>query len=104
MTWLNLLATMRGVNLLRVKGLINVEGRPFAIQAVQTVIDEPVELPRWPDADRRSRLIFITRGLVREELERTLAALEIGTDAHAPRGALDPRAYARFVAAAQGFR
>lgn len=104
MTWLNLLATMRGVKLLRVKGLINVEGRPFAVHAVQTVIDEPVELPRWPDEDRRSRLIFITRGLGRKELERTLSALEIGTNAHAPRGTIDPRAYARFVAAARGFR
>ncbi len=104
MTWLKLLATMRGANLLRVKGLINVEGRPFAVHAVQTVIDEPVELPHWPDADHRSRLIFITRGLGRAELERTLAALELGADTHASRGALDPRAYARFVAAAQGFR
>jgi G3E family GTPase len=104
MTWLNLLATLRGVNLLRVKGIINVEGTPFAVHAVQTVIDEPVELPRWPDADRRSRLVFITRGLRRAEMERTLAALELGTDASTPHGALDPRAYARFVAAAQGFR
>ncbi len=104
MTWLSLLASLRGANLLRVKGLLNVEGVPLAVHAVQTVIDEPVELPRWPDDDRRSRLVFITRGLAREEIERTLAALEVDAGRRAPRGMLDPEAYARFVAAAQGFR
>ncbi len=104
MTWLSLLASLRGAGLLRVKGLINVEGAPLAVHAVQTVIDEPVGLARWPDEDRRSRLVFITRGLEREAIERTLAALEIDAGRRTPRGLLDPQAYARFVAAAQGFR
>ncbi|MNC85103.1 hypothetical protein D3C83_06800 [compost metagenome] len=104
MTWLTLLASMRGASLLRVKGLLNVEGAPLAVHAVQTVIDEPVELARWPDEDRSSRLTFITRGLARGEIERTLAALEVDAGHRSPRGTLDPQAYARFVAAAQGFR
>jgi G3E family GTPase len=104
MTWLTLLASIRGANLLRVKGLLNIEGAPFAIHAVQTLIDEPVELPRWPSDDRRSRLVFITRGLARADIERTLAALEVDAGARSPGGLLDPQAYARFVAAAQGFR
>jgi len=104
MTWLSLLASMRGANLLRVKGLLNVEGAPLAVHAVQTVIDEPVELERWPDADRRSRLVFITRGLERSQIEPTLAALEVGAGRRSPSGMLDPQAYARFAAAAQGFR
>ena len=99
--WLNLLAGMHGANLLRVKGLLNVEGSPVAVHAVQTLIDEPVELARWPDAERRSRLVFITRDLPRAALERTLATLEF--DTRAPRGAIDPQAYARFAAAAQNF-
>jgi hypothetical protein len=33
-----------------------------------------VHLPAWPDADRRSRLVFIGRGFTREELELSLAA------------------------------
>lgn len=104
MTWLSLLTSLRGASLLRMKGLLNVEGRPVAVHAVQTIIDEPVELPRWPDENRRSRLVFITRGLGREELERTLAMLEVGSDRNSSRGVLDPQAYARFVAAAQNFR
>jgi hypothetical protein len=30
-------------------------------------------LEEWPDADRRSRLIFIVRGLARARIERSLA-------------------------------
>ena len=104
MTWMRLLTSLRGASLLRMKGLLNVEGRPVAVHAVQTLIDEPVELPRWPDAERRSRLVFITRGLARGAIERTLAMLEIGAAGSLARGALDPQAYARFVAAAQTFR
>jgi G3E family GTPase len=104
MTWLSLLASLRGANLLRVKGLLNVEGAPLVVHAVQTVIDEPVELARWPDDDRRSRLVFITRDLAREDIGRTLAALEVESGRRSPHGLLDPQAYARFVAAAQGFR
>ena len=104
MTWLNLLAAMRGANLLRVKGLLNVEGKPVVVQAVQTLIHEPVELARWPNADRRSRLVFITRDVERAAIERTLAALELGAGPRAAPGALDPQAYARFVEVAQAFR
>jgi G3E family GTPase len=104
MTWLTLLASLRGASLLRVKGLLNVEGAPVAVHAVQTVIDEPVELARWPDGERGSRLVFITRGLERGEIVRTLAALEVEAGRPSPGGLLDPQAYARFVAAAQGFR
>jgi len=42
--WMNMLAGMRGAGLLRVKGIVNVEGRPYAVQAVQTVLSEPVAL------------------------------------------------------------
>jgi G3E family GTPase len=103
-TWLTLLAGMRGANLLRVKALLNVEGDPVAVHAVQTVIHEPVRLEHWPDAERRSRLVFITLDMAREEVARTLAALQFDAGAQPQRGALDPEAYARFVAMAQGFR
>ena len=102
--WLNLLAGLRGANLLRVKGLLNVEGKPVVVQAVQTLIHEPVTLERWPDADRRSRLVFITRDMERAEIQRTLAALELDATRDAGRRAFDPEAYRRFVAVAKNFR
>jgi G3E family GTPase len=100
--WLTALASLRGANLLRVKGLLNVEGNPVAVHAVQTLIHEPVPLAQWPDADRRSRLVFITREMDRGEIEATLDLLHLkpSVPADKPRP-LDPQAYAKFVAAMQ---
>jgi G3E family GTPase len=32
------------------------------------VFHPPAALPGWPDADRRSRIVFITRGITRQEV------------------------------------
>ncbi len=104
MAWLNLLAALKGANLLRVKGLVNVEGRPVAVHAVQSVIHEPVALESWPSADRSSRIVFITRDMARAELEATLPALEVAARRPGAGVAIDPEAYARFARAAAGFR
>ena len=102
--WLNLLAALKGANLLRVKGLVNVEGRPVAVHAVQSVIHEPVELASWPSADRGSRIVFITCDMARPELEATLLALDLDARRDGEGVAIDPEAYARFARAAAGFR
>jgi G3E family GTPase len=102
--WLNLLAALKGANLLRVKGLVNVEGRPVAVHAVQSVIHEPVELAAWPSADHGTRIVFITRDMARPELEATLLALELDGRRNGGGVAIDPEAYARFARAAAGFR
>jgi G3E family GTPase len=76
------LTALRGPDLLRVKGLVAVEGvrGPVVVQAVQHVAHHPVELEDWPDADHRSRLVFITRNLGRPEVEQLFAAVAgIGT-------------------------
>jgi G3E family GTPase len=59
------LIALRGPDLLRIKGLLNLEGSkgPVVFQAVQHLIHPPVELAAWPDKDRSSRLVFITRGV-----------------------------------------
>ena len=69
--WLDRLAFERGEQLLRVKGLLNVTGQeePVVIQGVHSLFHPPSTLPSWPDADRRSRLVFIVRDLERAELE-----------------------------------
>src|SRR5207248_3303159 len=71
------LTALRGPDLLRVKGLVAVEGArgPVVIHAVQHVAHRPVELEAWPDSDRRSRLVFITRNLGREPVEQLFAAV-----------------------------
>jgi G3E family GTPase len=67
-----------GRRLLRCKGLIEIAelGRPVLVQGVQAVFAAPLPLPAWPDDDRRSRLVCISRDLPRRELEACLPLLQ----------------------------
>ncbi len=72
--WLSMLLHARGEDVLRVKGLVDVGGEgPVLLNGVQHVMHPPEHLEEWPDADRDTRLVFITRGIRSEEL---LASLE----------------------------
>jgi len=103
--WMNLLAGFRGSGLLRVKGIVNVEGKLYAVQAVQTVVSEPVALDAWPDAnDHRSRLVFITRGIDAADIRRTFETFRFDAG-RAPRNmTIDPETYARFRHTVELFR
>lgn len=72
--WLGVLRQRRGDGLLRVKGILNLrdEDAPVAVHGVHHVFHPPVRLPGWPDGDRRSRVVFITRGVDRAEIEADL--------------------------------
>jgi G3E family GTPase len=61
--------------MLRVKGIVNVEGKPVVVQGVQHIFHPPTLLPAWPDADRRSRLVFITRDIGRVAIADSYAAM-----------------------------
>ena len=68
-----------GPNLLRVKGVINVAeepDRPAVIQGAQHLLHNLTFLERWPDADRRSKIVFITQGFDRAEVEDMIALLD----------------------------
>jgi G3E family GTPase len=72
--WLGGLAFFHGDKLLRMKGILNVEDEPgpIAVHAVHHLFHEPTVLSNWPDGDRRSRLVFITRDLSRDVIETAL--------------------------------
>ena len=74
---LELLVSSRGDNLLRIKGIVNIRDRdrPLAIHGVQHVFHPPAELPEWPDADRRSRIVFITRDLAAAPVLELLSSI-----------------------------
>jgi len=103
--WMNLLAGFRGAGLLRVKGIVNVEGRPYAVQAVQTIVSEPVALDAWPDSDDRcSRLVFITRGIDADDIRRTFATFKFDAG-RAPRNmTINPETYEQFRTTIELFR
>jgi G3E family GTPase len=64
--FLELVRSMHGPNLLRMKGIVNIEeapDTPIVIHGVQHILHPPARLERWPDADRRSRLVFIVRDI-----------------------------------------
>ncbi|HET7635286.1 MAG TPA: GTP-binding protein [Burkholderiales bacterium] len=93
--WLHLMTSLRGPDLLRVKGLLNVDGRPVVINAVQTLLHEPMTLDAWPSSDRRSRFVFITHGMDRATIEDTFAAFDLSGDTQAR--TLDASEYAKFM-------
>ena len=68
-----------GPRLLRLKGLVAIEempGRPAVIHGVRHVVSPPAFLDRWPSGDRRTRLVFIAKGVPRHFIARLLEAIE----------------------------
>ena len=84
--FLEMLRSAHGPNLLRVKGIIALAeepDRPLVIHGVQHVFHPPVRLEAWPDADRRTRIVFIVKDLQPAFVEGLYAAFsgEIRADA-----------------------
>jgi G3E family GTPase len=71
------LIALRGPDLLRVKGFLNVAGcrGPIVVQVVQHLAHPPVELAAWPDRERASRLVFITRNISERQVRDLLNAV-----------------------------
>jgi len=71
------LMQLRGPDLLRVKGFLNVDGckGPVVVQFVQHLAHPPIELERWPDENRQSRVVFITRNITEQQVRRLFAAI-----------------------------
>ena len=76
-TALDLLQSLKGEHLLRVKGIVNVRGEPAprVVQCVHHLRYPDASLPAWPDADHGTRLVFIVRGLERDVVDRAFACL-----------------------------
>ena len=76
--WLTMLLHSRGSDVLRIKGLLNIQGQPGPVvfQGVQHVVSPPLHMLAWPDEDRRSRLVFIMRGINSEILKQSLATFD----------------------------
>lgn len=75
--WLQSITSLRGRDLLRMKGVVNVAGLPgpVVVHGVQHVIHPPVRLASWPDEDRRTRIVFITQNIAQAGLQNSLETL-----------------------------
>ncbi len=71
------LLALRGADILRAKGLLNIEGckGPVVVQFVQHLAHPPAELQAWPDQGRTSRLVFIVRGIAESEVRALFDAV-----------------------------
>jgi G3E family GTPase len=69
--WLTRIKIRHADRLLRVKGILSIAGEDakVAIHGVHHVFHPPVRLPRRAGDDETSRIVFITRGPVRGEIE-----------------------------------
>lgn len=65
------LIAQAGENLLRVKGLLNVQESelPVVVHGVQHMFHPPVRLEDWPSDDHRTKLVFITRDVGQAVIE-----------------------------------
>lgn len=78
--WIDILTTFKGPDVLRIKGIVNIEGldRPLVIHGVQHILHIPVALNAWPSDDRRTRMVFIVRNMEESDLRGTLALMSVG--------------------------
>lgn len=77
LAWLTPLLLEHGPQILRVKGILNVEGleQPVVVQGVQHIFYPATFLPAWPDKDHRTKIVFITLGLDEEAVRPSFQAL-----------------------------
>ncbi len=82
--WLEMIATYRGPDLLRIKGIVNIAGEPgpVVIHGVQHIFHPSMTLDAWPDDDQRTRIVFIGRNLPEKEFRQTFDVLAGAAPAH----------------------
>ena len=78
-SWVGFLQSLidaRGADMLRIKGILNVDGldQPVAVHGVQHVFHPPAILEKWPSEDRRSRLVFIAKDVPEQVIKTMLGS------------------------------
>ncbi|MDG1286564.1 MAG: GTP-binding protein [Rickettsiales bacterium] len=75
--FLDVLAAQMGENLLRVKGIVNIAGenRPAVVHGVQHIFHPVQWLDNWPDDNKSTRLVCITRNAQKGQIEQLFQSL-----------------------------
>ncbi len=77
--WLDTLIALRGVNILRIKGIAFIEDarHPFVFHGVQNIFAPPVPLTHRPADDTTTRVVIIARDMPKSDLEESLSLLKL---------------------------
>ncbi|MCG7522626.1 GTP-binding protein [Ruegeria sp. Ofav3-42] len=77
--WLDTLIALKGPGILRMKGIVHVQGMewPFVFHGVQHIFDAPVPLKSWSGYDTTSRVVVIARDIDEGDLKTSLNTLRI---------------------------
>jgi len=77
--WLDMLIAIKGPDLLRIKGIVHVEGMdwPFVFHGVQHIFDDPVPFKSWNGQDTTSRVVVIARNMSQDDLDGSLNMLRM---------------------------
>jgi len=75
--WIQQLTRLRGQDLLRIKGLVYTKenNQPLVIQGVQHVFQKPTLLEKWVFNPPKTQLVFITRRIPKQMIERSFYAI-----------------------------
>jgi G3E family GTPase len=76
--FLDLLRSMHGPNLLRVKGVVKLAEQPstpIVVHGVHHVFHPPARLAQWPDDDHRTRFVCITRDVDPQTIRKLFDAI-----------------------------
>lgn len=75
--WLDTLIALKGPNILRMKGILHVEGLqyPFVFHGVQHIFEAPVPIKSWFGEDTISRVVVIARDMEQADLQASLDML-----------------------------
>ena len=76
--WLDMVTAMRGEDILRVKGIVQLAEhpeQPLVFHGVQHLFHPPETLSVWPGPDRRTRIVFITRGVDAQAMDEALSVM-----------------------------
>jgi G3E family GTPase len=89
--WMDLISVYLGTQILRMKGVLDVDGEPTLVESVRHVFHPPTKVVRLSHTGD-SAVVVIARDLQRDQIERAFEALDFES---LPRP-LDPQAFGRF--------
>ncbi|MEM9043106.1 MAG: GTP-binding protein [Pseudomonadota bacterium] len=75
--WLDTLLALKGPDILRMKGIVHVEGEewPYVFHGVQHIFEAPEQLTSWSGDNTKSRVVLIARDTKKSDLQASLEVL-----------------------------